>query len=73
MKKFLFLLMSGVISTSILAEKLYVGTNAEFVPYEYLENGKLTGFDIELMEIVAQKSGYEIVWKDMSFDGLIPA
>ncbi|MGL4651902.1 transporter substrate-binding domain-containing protein [Cetobacterium sp.] len=73
MKKTLFLLIAGALSTSLFAEKLYVGTNAEFVPYEYLENGKLTGFDIELMEIIGNKTGYEIVWKDMSFDGLIPA
>ena len=73
MKKIITLIMASVLSVSLFAEKLYVGTNAEFVPYEYLENGKLTGFDVELMELIGQKAGYEIVWKDMSFDGLIPA
>lgn len=73
MKKLFILTMSLGLSLTALAEKLYVGTNAEYVPYEYLENGKLVGFDVELMELIGEKAGYEIVWKDMSFDGLLPA
>jgi polar amino acid transport system substrate-binding protein len=73
MKKVWIFILSCILSVSIFAEKLYVGTNAEFVPYEYLENGQLKGFDIELMELIGKKTGYEIIWKDMSFDGLIPA
>ncbi|MGL5620822.1 transporter substrate-binding domain-containing protein, partial [Cetobacterium sp.] len=57
MKKIITLIMASVLSVSLFAEKLYVGTNAEFVPYEYLENGKLTGFDVELMELIGQKAG----------------
>ena len=52
---------------------LYVGTNAEYKPYEYLEDGKIVGFDIELMEEIAKSMVYEIEWKNMSFDGLLPA
>lgn len=73
MKKLLILFLTSVISLSTLAQKLYVGTNAEFAPYEYLENGKLTGFDVELMELIGKNIGYEIIWRDLSFDGLIPA
>lgn len=28
-------------------EKLYVGTNPEFYPFEYLEDGKIVGFDAD--------------------------
>lgn len=73
MKKIITFVMACILSFPLIAEKLYVGTNTEFIPYEYLENHKLTGFDIELMELIGKKAGYEIVWKDMSFDGLIPA
>ena len=52
---------------------LYVGTNAEYKPYEYLENGKIVGFDIELMEALGESLGYEVQWNNMSFDGLLPA
>ena len=52
--------------------KIIVGTNAEYDPFEYLdENGNLTGFDIELMNAIADKAGLEIEWVDMTFDSLI--
>ena len=38
MKKVFLLLMLVLSSLSFSAKKLYVGTNAEFMPYEYLEN-----------------------------------
>lgn len=52
--------------------KLVVGTNAEYEPFEYLdENGELQGFDIELMNAIAGKAGLQIEWIDMAFDSLI--
>ena len=73
MKKVILFLMLILSSLSFAAKKLYVGTNAEFAPYEYLENGKMVGFDIELMDDIGEELGYEIVWSNMSFDGLLPA
>ena len=73
MKKIITILMLILSALSFAAKKLYVGTNAEFKPYEYLENNKMVGFDIELMELLGKKLGYEIKWQDMSFDGLLPA
>jgi ABC-type amino acid transport substrate-binding protein len=57
----------------VQTKKLYIGTNAEYKPYEYIENGEITGFDIEFMEALAKNLGYEIEWKNLSFDGLLPA
>lgn len=54
-------------------EKIYVGTNAEFPPFEYLERGKITGFDIELIEEMGKVLDADIKIVDMSFDGLLPA
>ena len=51
MKKFfklmLMSLLSIVISISVFAKSnvVYVGTNAEFAPFEYLEKNKVVGFD----------------------------
>lgn len=73
MKKYIITLFFILLSATTLAKKLYVGTNAEFPPYEYLEENRLTGFDIELMELLGDEIGYSIVWKNMTFDGLIPA
>ena len=33
----------------------------------------MVGFDIELMDAIGEELGYEIVWSNMSFDGLLPA
>lgn len=74
MKKILVLMLTMVVfSFSFGMKKIYVGTNAEFKPYEYLEGDKIVGFDIELMEAMAGKLNYEVKWVNMSFSGLLPA
>jgi len=50
-----------------------VAINAEFTPFEYYEAGKLTGFDIEFMELIGERIGYDMSFVDMSFDKLISA
>jgi polar amino acid transport system substrate-binding protein len=52
---------------------LTYGVAATFAPFEYSQDGKLTGFDIELGAAVAAKMG--LVPKPMTIDfaGLIPA
>lgn len=55
------------------SKKLYVGTNAEFEPFEYLDNGNIVGFDIDLINEVAKIINAEIEIKNMAFDGLLPA
>ncbi|MDO4690614.1 MAG: transporter substrate-binding domain-containing protein [Fusobacterium sp.] len=71
MKKIIVIFMLILSSLSLSAKKLYVGTNAEFKPYEYLEGDKIVGFDIDLMNKLGEKLGYEIKWVDMNFDGLL--
>ena len=71
MKKFITIFMFILSSLSFSAKKLYVGTNAEFKPYEYLEGDKIVGFDIDLMNKLGEELGYEIKWVDMNFDGLL--
>lgn len=74
MRKFLVTFLSLVLFVFSFGEKkLYVGTNAEFKPYEYLEGDKIVGFDIELMEAIAKEAGYTVKWNNMTFDGLLPA
>lgn len=54
--------------------KIKVGINAEFKPFEYYdENGSLTGFDIDLMNYIGERIGFEIEFINMPFDKLIPA
>ena len=51
---------------------LRVGTDATFPPMEFVENGKRTGFDIELVEAIAKTLGKQVEWVDIDFKGLIP-
>ena len=50
-----------------------VGTTAEYPPFETLENGKIVGYDVDVIDAVAKKIGIKYEWKDMNFDGLISA
>lgn len=52
--------------------KVVVGTNAEYAPFDYLDSdGNLTGFDIDLLEAIAEEADLELVWKDLPFDSLL--
>ncbi len=56
-------------------EKLVVGVDASFVPFEFLnqQTGKYEGFDIDLWAEIAKELGLEYELKPMDFNGLIPA
>ena len=54
--------------------KIKVAINAEFPPFEYYdENGKLYGFDIDLMNYIGERIGFEIEYVEFPFDRLLPA
>lgn len=56
------------------AEKLTMGTNASFPPYEYVDdNGKIVGIDAEIAQAIADKLGMKLEIKDMEFESLVPA
>lgn len=75
MKKFFgFLVASGLLCGVAMAEVLKIGTNAEYPPFEFIdENRTITGFDMELVSEMAKRVGVELEILNMSFDGLIPA
>ncbi len=53
-------------------QKLIVGTNATYPPYEFIdEKGKTIGFDIDLAHALAKKLGKEADIREFSFDALI--
>ncbi|HEX7329634.1 MAG TPA: glutamine ABC transporter substrate-binding protein [Casimicrobiaceae bacterium] len=51
---------------------LRVATDATFPPFEYSENGKRTGFDVDLIEAIAKVLNRKVEWTDIDFKGLIP-
>ena len=49
-----------------------VGTDATFPPFEAMDDDKnLVGFDIELLNMIAEEAGIEIEFKNTSFDALL--
>ncbi|RUP24303.1 MAG: transporter substrate-binding domain-containing protein, partial [Curvibacter sp.] len=59
-------------TASAQTDVLHVATDATFPPMEYMDNGKRTGFDVELVEAVAAAMGKKVEWVDIDFKGLIP-
>lgn len=76
MKKLFIVLLTSIMlitSGAAFAEKLYVGTDTAFVPFEYKgKDGKYTGFDIDLWAEIAKRIDVEYELKPMDFNGLIP-
>ena len=54
------------------SDTLIVGTNAEYAPFTYMENGEIVGFDIDISKEIAHRLGKKIQFKNMPFDALIP-
>ncbi len=50
---------------------LKMATNAQFPPYEYIENQKIVGIDADLAQAIADKLGMELKIEDMQFDGIL--
>ena len=83
MKKVLLLILVSVLSSVMLfgckkndaasADTLIVGTNPEFPPFEYIEQGNIVGFDVDLMNEVSKIIGKKVVFKNMAFDSLLIA
>lgn len=64
-----------VVGTQAGAETLRVGSETVYPPFEFLDSnsGKYVGFDIDLIDEVAKRAGFEPQILSMGLDGLIPA
>lgn len=54
-------------------EKLIMGTNAAFPPYEYYEGDVIVGIDAEVGALIAEKLDMDFEIMDMDFNGIISA
>lgn len=52
---------------------LVMATNANFPPYEMIENGNVVGIDPDIMQAVCDKLGMELKIDDMKFEAIIAA
>jgi ABC-type amino acid transport substrate-binding protein len=73
LKNFLIILLVTMFcSFHVQAEKkkLIVGTSAEYPPFSFIEKGEIVGFDIDLINIIADNLGYDLEIKDVEFKNL---
>jgi polar amino acid transport system substrate-binding protein len=52
--------------------KIVVATEGQFPPFNHIKDDKLTGFEVELMELIAKKGGVTVEWKTGDFEALLP-
>ncbi|WP_410508832.1 basic amino acid ABC transporter substrate-binding protein [Methanosarcina hadiensis] len=51
-----------------------VGTEAQFPPFEIVDSkGNVVGFDVDLLNAIAEDQGFKVQYLDQDFAGLIPA
>lgn len=50
---------------------LIVATNAHFPPFEYYEGNKLTGIDIQIAKLLADKMGKQLYVRDQEFEAAL--
>ena len=48
-----------------------VGATGQSFPNSYQEDGKLIGFDVEVLETIANNLGYKVQWTLAGFEGLV--
>ena len=61
--------------TSLSAENgmLHLATEAAYAPFEYVRDGEVVGYDIELSILFCEAYGYGLEITDMNFDALLPS
>ncbi|MCB9435763.1 MAG: basic amino acid ABC transporter substrate-binding protein [Anaerolineales bacterium] len=61
-------------ASQVEGEVIRVGTDAAYPPFEEIdEDGEYVGFDIDLMEAIAEDAGFEIEWVNAPFDTIFTA
>lgn len=54
-------------------KNLVIGTSADFPPFEFIQDKKIQGFDVDLARKIAEQAGYSVNFRDITFHGLVPA
>jgi polar amino acid transport system substrate-binding protein len=69
------LMVAGIISISCSQTpgKILVATNATYPPFTYIDkqSGQLVGFDINLMNLIAEKENLEVEFINVNFEQLL--
>ncbi len=80
MRQKMMVLLTALVVLGLLAacsqadeNTLVVATDATFPPFEYIDEATkdIVGFDIDLMDAIAEQAGLEIIYQNVSWDPLL--
>lgn len=74
MKKIISLILAFIFLTSLTAcqkNTLVVYTEAGFAPFEYVDGNAIVGVDVEIMNLVGEKLGKKVKFKNVNFDTIV--
>lgn len=54
-------------------KEIIVATDTAFVPFQFKDGDKYTGFDIDLFDAIAREAGIKYKLQPMDFNGIIPS
>lgn len=54
-------------------DTIVAATSADNPPYEYIQDGKIVGLDIDIINAIGKELGKKVVIKNLDFPGLLPA
>ena len=66
------LFLMGYSNISKAQESIRIGLSADYPPFEFLENGKVVGYDVDFAQLLVEELGMDMKIKEMNFDSLIP-
>ena len=69
----LFVLSCGKKEVSGEKKKYLIATDSIYAPFEFQENGKYIGIDIDIIDAISKLEGFEYELKPMDFGGIIAA
>ncbi len=52
---------------------LVAGSSAEYPPFEYVADGKLVGYDVDMAEEITRRMGVKVAWEKVDFKGIVAA
>ena len=66
-------LLVGTVALSAEADAIRVGMSGGYFPFTFVKQDTLQGFEVDLMNALAQRTGDTVAFSTMSFSGLIGA
>jgi glutamine transport system substrate-binding protein len=71
--KKVFIILLIFYNVSFAADRLTVATPFDFLPFSFIENGELVGFDIDFLKAISKDIGVELDFMQLESSNVIPA